>query len=95
MKSIGFSGHHKGIAIDVTVYTLGATWIERHFILYRTWKGRDHAASLEPDGLRKLKRDLDAAFEALKFKDVDFLEVEKKQAKKLRWDRKLLNNVNN
>lgn len=95
VRSIGFSGHHKGIAIDVAAYTLGATWIERHFTLDRTWKGTDHAASLEPDGLRKLKRDLHAAFEALKFKEVDFLEVEKKQAKKLRWDRKLLNNVNN
>jgi N-acetylneuraminate synthase len=87
VRSIGFSGHHKGIAIDVAAYTLGATWIERHFTLDRTWKGTDHAASLEPDGLRKLKRDLHATFEALKFKEVDFLEVEKKQAKKLRWDR--------
>jgi N-acetylneuraminate synthase len=87
VKSIGFSGHHKGIAIDIAAYTLGATWIERHFTLDRTWKGTDHAASLEPDGLRRLKRDLYAAHEALKFKEVDFLEVEKKQAKKLRWDR--------
>lgn len=87
VKSIGFSGHHKGIAIDIAAYTLGATWIERHFTLDRTWKGTDHAASLEPDGLRRLKRDLHAAYEALKFKEVDFLEVEKKQLKKLRWDR--------
>jgi len=51
VKSIGFSGHHKGIAIDVAAYTLGAIWIERHFTLDRTWKGTDHAASREPDGL--------------------------------------------
>jgi len=88
VKSIGFSGHHKGIAIDVSAYTLGAEWIERHFTLDRTWKGTDHAASLEPDGLRRLKRDLMAVHEALRFKDVDFLDVEKVQAKKLRWDRK-------
>jgi N-acetylneuraminate synthase len=87
VKSIGFSGHHKGIAVDIAAYTLGATWIERHFTLDRTWRGTDHAASLEPDGLRKLKRDLHAVYKALKFKEVDFLEVEKKQAKKLRWDR--------
>ena len=87
VKSIGFSGHHKGIAIDVAAYTLGSSWIERHFTLDRTWKGTDHAASLEPDGLRRLKRDLHAAYETLKFKEVDFLEIEKKQAKKLRWDR--------
>jgi N-acetylneuraminate synthase len=88
VKSIGFSGHHKGIAIDVSAYTLGAEWIERHFTLDRTWKGTDHAASLEPDGLRRLKRDLMAVHEALRFKDVDLLDVEKVQAKKLRWDRK-------
>ena len=35
----GFSGHHLGIAIDVAAYALGATWIERHFTLDRTWKG--------------------------------------------------------
>jgi N-acetylneuraminate synthase len=87
VNSIGFSGHHKGIAIDIAAYTLGATWIERHFTLDRTWKGTDHAASLEPDGLRKLIRDLHATYQSLKFKEVDFLEVEKKQAKKLRWDR--------
>ncbi|MDY6820927.1 MAG: N-acetylneuraminate synthase family protein [Deferribacterota bacterium] len=87
VKSIGFSGHHKGIAIDIAAYTLGATWIERHFTLDRTWKGTDHAASLEPDGLRRLRRDLYAAHKALKFKENDLLAVEEKQAKKLRWDR--------
>lgn len=95
MKSVRLSGHHKGIAIDVAVYTLGATWIERHFTLDRTWKGPDHAAYLRPDGLRKLRHGLDAAFKAFKFKEIDFLEIEKKQATKLCWDRKLLNNVNN
>ena len=53
-----FSGHHLGIGIDVAAYTLGANIIERHFTLNRTWKGTDHAASLEPDGLRKLIREL-------------------------------------
>ena len=81
MKSFGFSGHHKDIAIDVAPYTLGAIWLERHFTLDRTWKGRDHAASLKPDGLRKLKRGLDAAFEALKFKEVNFLELKKTSKK--------------
>ena len=31
--------------------------LERHFTLDRTMKGTDHAASLEPDGARRLKRD--------------------------------------
>ena len=39
INEIGFSGHHLGIAIDVSAYTLGATWIERHFTLDRKQKG--------------------------------------------------------
>jgi N-acetylneuraminate synthase len=58
VKEIGFSGHHLGIAVDIAAYTLGARWIERHFTKDRTWKGTDHAASLEPQGLKKLVRDL-------------------------------------
>jgi len=87
VKAIGFSGHHNGIAIDTAAYTLGATVIERHYTLNRTWKGTDHAASLEPDGLRRLKRNLMAAYESLQFKEVDLLEVEKPQRSKLRWNR--------
>lgn len=59
VKKIGFSGRHLGIAIDVAAYTLGASVVERHYTLDRTWKGTDHAASLEPEGIRKLKRNLE------------------------------------
>ena len=59
VSDFGFSGHHLGIAIDIAAYTLGANYIERHFTLDRTWKGTDHAASLEPSGLKKLTRDLE------------------------------------
>ena len=48
VKSVGFSGHHLGIAADVAAYALGAEWIERHFTKDRTWKGTDHVASLVP-----------------------------------------------
>jgi len=82
---IGFSGHHLGIAADIAAYTLGATWIERHFTLDRTWKGTDHAASLEPDGLRRLARDLKAAKESLTYKKDDILEIEKYQRNKLKF----------
>ena len=85
IKAIGFSGHHLGIAIDIAAYTLGAEWIERHFTLDRTWKGTDHAASLEPTGLKKLNRDLSATFKALKFKDSDILDIEKIQRDKLKY----------
>ena len=85
VKEIGFSGHHLGIAIDVAAYTLGATTIERHFTLDRTWKGTEHAASLEPDGLRKLVRDLNAVHKALTYKKEEILDIEKVQRKKLKW----------
>lgn len=58
IRAVGFSGHHKGIALDIAAAALGARYIERHFTLDRTWKGTDHAASLERTGLRKLARDL-------------------------------------
>lgn len=84
VKHIGFSGHHLGIAVDIAAYTLGANIIERHYTLDRTWKGTDHAASLEPMGLRKLSRDLNAVYKALKFKNQDILPIEQEQRKKLK-----------
>ena len=85
VKDIGFSGHHLGIAIDVAAYTLGATWVERHFTQDRTWKGTDHAASLEPTGLRKLCRNLKATHQSLRYKESDILEIEQVQRDKLKY----------
>ena len=87
VKKIGFSGHHLGIAADVAALTLGAEWIERHFTLDRTWKGTDHAASLEPDGMRRLARDLKNVTKALTYKKTDILAVEDVQRKKLKWSK--------
>lgn len=84
VKHIGFSGHHLGIAVDIAAYTLGANIIERHYTLDRTWKGTDHAASLEPMGLRKLTRDLNAVYQALTFKSSDILPIEQIQRDKLK-----------
>lgn len=89
VKTIGFSGHHLGIAADVAAMTLGAEWVERHFTLDRTWKGTDHAASLEPDGMRRLKRDLVNVKKALTFKSKDILDVEDVQRRKLKRERPL------
>ncbi|MBP5556996.1 MAG: N-acetylneuraminate synthase family protein [Bacteroidales bacterium] len=85
VKSIGFSGHHLGIAIDIAAYTLGANVIERHYTLDRTWKGTDHAASLEPDGIRKLKRNLEQTYIALNYKSEDILPIEQVQRDKLKY----------
>ena len=85
VKAIGFSGHHLGIAVDIAAYTLGAEWVERHFTLDRTWKGTDHAASLEPTGLKKLARDLKATHKALSYKQSDILDIEQVQRDKLKF----------
>ncbi len=84
VKGIGFSGHHLGIAVDSAAVALGAEWIERHYTLDRTWKGTDHAASLEPDGLRKLARDCQAVFKALTYKKNEILDIELVQRNKLK-----------
>lgn len=87
VKNIGFSGHHLGIAIDIAAFTLGASVIERHFTMDRTWRGTDHAASLEPAGLRKLNRDLRAVYDSLSYKEKDILDIEQEQRDKLKYRR--------
>ena len=84
VKAIGFSGHHLGIAVDAAAVALGAEFIERHYTLDRTWKGTDHAASLEPDGVRKLARNCRAVAKALTYKSKDILDIESVQRKKLK-----------
>jgi len=84
VNEIGFSGHHLGVALDIAAYTLGARWIERHFTKDRTWKGTDHAASLEPQGLQKLVRDLNVSYQSLQFKDSQILPIEQVQRDKLK-----------
>jgi sialic acid synthase len=55
---IGLSSHDNGIAMAVAAYMLGARVVEKHFTLNHTWKGTDHAFSLEPIGFKKMVRDL-------------------------------------
>jgi N-acetylneuraminate synthase/sialic acid synthase len=55
---VGLSSHDNGIAMAVASYVLGARIVEKHFTLDRAMKGTDHRFSLEPQGLRKLVRDL-------------------------------------
>ena len=84
VKKIGFSGHHLGIAADIAALALGAEVFERHFTLDRTWKGTDHAASLEPDGMRRLARDLRNVCKSLTCKSSEVLPVEAVQRAKLK-----------
>lgn len=89
VKCFGFSGHHNGIAADIAAITLGAEYVERHFTLDRTMKGTDHAASLEPQGLNKLARDLKNVYSALKNRPDKILEIESdafNKVKKNDWE---------
>jgi N-acetylneuraminate synthase/sialic acid synthase len=54
----GLSSHDNGIAMAVAAYVLGSRIVEKHFTLNRALKGTDHRFSLEPQGLRKMVRDL-------------------------------------
>ncbi|MPC08013.1 Sialic acid synthase [Portunus trituberculatus] len=51
---IGYSGHELGIHITIAAVARGARVVERHLTLNKTWKGSDHACSLEPHDLREL-----------------------------------------
>lgn len=85
VKTIGFSGHHLGISVDIAAYILGAEYIERHYTLDKSWKGTDHAASLEPDEFKNLIIELNNVREALTYKQVEILDVEKIQRDKLKF----------
>lgn len=83
---IGFSNHGYGIAADIAGMMLGAEWIERHFVDDRTVKHSDASASLEPDGLRKLSRDMQNIYKAMSYRPSDLNDLELEQKKKLRFD---------
>ena len=55
---IGYSGHETGIPSSVAAVVLGACVVERHITLDRSMWGTDHAASLEPNGITRLIRDI-------------------------------------
>jgi len=55
---VGYSGHETGLASSVAAVALGAVMIERHLTLDRAMWGSDQAASLEPNGMTRLMRDI-------------------------------------
>src|ERR1700691_3403665 len=55
---IGYSGHETGIPSSVCAAALGACCVERHITMDRAMWGSDHAASLEPNGISRLVRDI-------------------------------------
>ena len=55
---VGYSGHETGLPSSVAAVALGACMVERHITLDRSMWGSDHAASLEPNGITRLVRDI-------------------------------------
>lgn len=55
---VGYSGHETGIASSVAAAAIGACLVERHVTLDRSLWGSDHAASLEPNGITRVVRDI-------------------------------------
>jgi N-acetylneuraminate synthase len=62
---VGYSGHEVGVASSVAASVLGACAIERHITLDRAMWGSDQAASLEPQGITRLVRDIHACESAM------------------------------
>ena len=85
VKKIGFSGHHIGAAVDMAAYAMGAEVIERHYTLDKTWKGTDHAASLEPEEFKNLVRDMNNVHLAMTSKRDEVLPIEQVQRDKLKY----------
>ena len=55
---VGYSGHELGTVTTVAAVAIGACMIERHITLSRDLWGSDQAASLEPEELKELVRDI-------------------------------------
>jgi N-acetylneuraminate synthase len=55
---VGYSGHETGLPSSVAAAVMGACIVERHITLDRSMWGSDHAASLEPNGITRLVRDI-------------------------------------
>jgi len=62
---VGYSGHETGLQTTLAAVTLGACIVERHITLDRAMWGSDQAASVEPEGLRRLVRDIRVIEKAL------------------------------
>src|SRR5512140_457827 len=54
----GYSGHETGLSTSIASVALGACVVERHITLDRSMWGSDQAASVEPQGVQRLVRDI-------------------------------------
>ncbi|MEI6972882.1 MAG: N-acetylneuraminate synthase family protein [bacterium] len=81
---IGYSGHETGLPSSSAAVALGACVVERHITLDRSMWGSDQAASLEPNGLHRLVRDIRLVEKSLGNPEKKVLEREIPIIKRLR-----------
>jgi N-acetylneuraminate synthase len=62
---VGYSGHEVGLYTTLAAVVLGACVVERHITLDRAMWGSDQAASVEPQGMARLVRDIRAVERAM------------------------------
>lgn len=82
--NVGYSGHEVGLTVSYAACALGITSLERHITLDRAMYGSDQAASVEPDGFRKLVRAARTVEKAMGDGSIDIQEKEVPIAVKLR-----------
>jgi len=81
---VGYSGHEVGLYTTFAAVVLGACMVERHITLDRAMWGSDQAASVEPQGLKRLIRDIRVWENARGDGDIKIYESEVPIMKKLR-----------
>lgn len=84
VDSVGFSGHHAGVAPDIAAYMMGSRIIERHYTLSRNMKGTDHVGSLELSGVQYILKYIEQVQQSLGTPEKYILESEMPALKKLR-----------
>lgn len=62
---VGYSGHEVGLYSSLAAVVMGASVLERHITLDRAMWGTDQSASVEPQGMARLIRDIRSVEEAL------------------------------
>ncbi|HEX2830040.1 MAG TPA: N-acetylneuraminate synthase family protein [Burkholderiales bacterium] len=82
--NVGYSGHEVGLTVSIAAAALGVTSLERHITLDRAMYGSDQAASVEPDGFRRLVRAVRTTEKALGDGGIDMQQKEVPIAVKLR-----------
>lgn len=78
---VGYSDHTEGLEISIAAVAMGACVIEKHFTLDRSMEGPDHKASIEPDELIEMVKDIRCVEKALGNGIKEVCKAEKKNIK--------------